>query len=155
LTLRGAATMLRRDFEGSFHTSAGGGDGNAMSNPRDADDPQNDGAKPGSKFSDLGARIARARNDRPAQAAAERMRQGEMTGLGRAYRLGAEFVAAILVGLGIGWGIDQVFNTSPWGLIILLLLGFAAGVLNVIRATAEMNAAPTPDMPVVKDDDDE
>ena len=127
-----------------------------MSDPRDADDPQNDGSRPGSTTTDLAARIARARADRPVQAAAERARQGEMTGLGRAYRLAAEFVAAILVGLGIGWGVDQVFNTSPWGMIILLLLGFAAGVVNVIRATAEMNAAnPPPDMPAVKDDDDE
>ena len=70
---------------------------------------------------------------------------------------GINIVLSITLGLGLGWGIDQVFNTSPWGLIILLLLGFAAGVLNVIRATAEMNAAsaPPPDMPAVQDDDDE
>lgn len=80
-----------------------------------------------------------------------------MSGLGRAYRLAGEFVAAILVGLGLGWGADQLFGISPWGTIILLLLGFAAGVLNVIRATAEMNAAnpPPPDLPAVTDDDEE
>ena len=77
--------------------------------------------------------------------------------MARAYRLAAEFVAAILVGLGLGWGADQLLGTSPWGMIMLLLLGFAAGVLNVIRATAEMNAAnaPPPDMPAVTDDDDD
>ena len=121
----------------------------------DADEPEDDGRRPRPVTSDLAARIQRARGDRPARAAAERAKQGEMSGLGRAYRLAAEFVAAILVGLGIGWGIDQVFGTGPWGMIILMLLGFAAGVLNVIRATAEMNAAASPDMPVVKDDDDE
>ena len=42
-------------------------------------------------------------------------------------------------------------------MIILLLLGFAAGVLNVIRATAELNAeqAKLPMPPSVKDDEDE
>jgi ATP synthase protein I len=80
-----------------------------------------------------------------------------MTGMGRAFRLASEFVAAILVGLGLGWGVDTLFGTTPWGIIVLLLLGFAAGVLNVVRAASEMNAAnpATPDMPVVKDDDDE
>ena len=77
--------------------------------------------------------------------------------MGRAFRLASEFVAAILVGLGLGWGADALFGTTPWGLIILMLLGFAAGVLNVVRAAAEMNRAnpATPDMPVIKDDDDE
>jgi len=96
-----------------------------MSDPRDADDPKHDGTKPGSTTTDLAARIARARGDRPGRAAAEQARQGEMRGLGRAYRLAAEFVAAILVGLGLGWGADTLFGTTPFGMIILLLLGFA------------------------------
>jgi ATP synthase protein I len=127
-----------------------------MSDPRDSKRPQDDG-KPGSLTSDLAARIRRARNDRPAQAAADRMRQREMTGLGRAFRLASEFVAAIIVGAALGWGADQLFGTAPWGMVILLLLGFAAGVVNVIRATAEMNAdeAKKPTPPSVPDDEDD
>ena len=30
--------------------------------------------------------------------------------------------------------IDRLAGTSPWGLLVFLLLGFAAGVLNLIRA---------------------
>lgn len=80
-----------------------------------------------------------------------------MTGIGRGFRLASEFVAAIVVGAALGWGVDRIFGISPWGLIVLLLLGFAAGVLNVIRATAELNAmaAQTPAPPSVPDDDDE
>jgi ATP synthase protein I len=80
-----------------------------------------------------------------------------MTGAGRAYRLASEFVAAIIVGAALGYGLDLLFGTSPWLLIVLLLLGFAAGVLNVIRAAAELNAANAvpPGTPAVKDDDDE
>jgi hypothetical protein len=34
----------------------------------------------------------------------------------------------------IGWLIDKVAGTGPWGLIIFLMLGFAAGILNVLRS---------------------
>jgi ATP synthase protein I len=105
--------------------------------------------------SDLAARIRRARGEATGEAAEPPQR--DMTGMGRAFRLASEFVAAILVGLGLGWGADTLFGTTPWGMIVLMLLGFAAGVLNVVRAAAEMNAAnpATPDMPVIKDDEDE
>jgi len=60
-------------------------------------------------------------------------------------RIGTEFIAAILVGAGIGYLIDLGLGTSPWGMLILLMVGFAAGILNVIRVVAEMNAAsPAP-----------
>lgn len=126
-----------------------------MTDPRDTKRPQ-DGSGTGFT-SDLAARIKRAQGDRPAQAAAQRVREGEMTGIGRGFRLASEFVAAILVGAGLGWGVDQLFKTTPWGMIVLLLLGFAAGVLNVIRASAELNAeaAKLPMPPAVPDDDDE
>jgi ATP synthase protein I len=38
----------------------------------------------------------------------------------------------------MGWLIDYAAGTSPWGLIIFLLLGFCAGVLNVLRATGQV-----------------
>lgn len=127
-----------------------------MSDPRDTDGPR-DGNRPGSVTSDLAARIAQARANGPAQARAGNGDKRGMTKLAWAYRLAAEFVAAILVGMGLGWGVDQLFGTSPWGMIVLLLVGFAAGVVNVMRAAAEMNAAnaPPPDMPAVYDDEDE
>jgi len=51
-----------------------------------------------------------------------------------AIRLSTEFVVAILVGVGIGWAIDRFFGTAPWGMIIMLPLGFIAGVRNIMRA---------------------
>ena len=105
---------------------------------------------------DLAERIARVRGT-PDAASAQTARVNEATGIGRGYRLASEFVAAILVGAAIGWGIDTIFNTRPWGIVILLLLGFAAGVLNIVRATAEMNArnAVPPNTPALPDDEDE
>lgn len=78
-----------------------------------------------------------------------------MTGMGRAFRLASEFVAAIIVGALIGFGIDAALGTKPWAMIVLLLLGFAAGVLNVVRATAEMQAESSAPLADPAEDDDE
>ena len=43
-------------------------------------------------------------------------------------------VAGVLVGAFIGWALDKGLGISPWGMIVFLLLGFAAGVVNVMRA---------------------
>lgn len=50
-------------------------------------------------------------------------------------RLSSELVAGVLVGAVLGWGFDRLLSTSPWGLIVLLMLGFAAGVINVVRSS--------------------
>ena len=53
-------------------------------------------------------------------------------------RLSSELVAGVLVGALIGWGIDHFLSSSPWGLIIFVLLGFTAGVMNVMRTAGLM-----------------
>lgn len=47
----------------------------------------------------------------------------------------------MLVGVALGWGLDSVAGTSPWGLIVFMMLGFAAGVVNVIRSSSSMNTS--------------
>lgn len=59
---------------------------------------------------------------------------GPAIGYGQAFKLSSEFIAAIAVGVGIGWMADRLAGTSPWGLIVFLLLGFGAGILNVLRS---------------------
>jgi ATP synthase protein I len=59
---------------------------------------------------------------------------GSVAGYGQALKLSSEFIAGVVVGAGIGWIIDRLAGTSPWGLIVFLLLGFGAGVLNVMRS---------------------
>ena len=53
-------------------------------------------------------------------------------------RLSSELVAGVLVGALLGWGFDRFLSTSPWGLIVFLLLGFIAGVMNVMRSAGAM-----------------
>src|SRR4051812_25557397 len=54
--------------------------------------------------------------------------------LARGFRLSSELVAGVVVGALIGWLLDRWLGISPWGMIVFLLAGFAAGVLNVMRA---------------------
>ena len=109
---------------------------------------------------DLASRIASAKRERDIEDnRASRDASPEMTGLARGLRIGTEFIAAILVGAVIGYLIDLGLGTSPWGLLIMLLVGFAAGILNVTRVVAQMNAASPPppgsDMgPDAEDEDD-
>lgn len=73
---------------------------------------------------------------RPAPASDERggPPTGGAAGFGQAIKLSSEFIAGVAVGAGLGWLIDNLAGTSPWGLIVFLLVGFAAGVLNVLRS---------------------
>jgi len=50
------------------------------------------------------------------------------------FRLSSELVAGVLVGALMGWGFDRLLSTSPFELIVFVLVGFVAGVLNVIRS---------------------
>ena len=81
---------------------------------------------------DLGASLASRSPDR--QQGKSGSGTGGVTGYGQALKLSSEFIAGIAVGVGLGWIIDRMAGTSPWGLIIFLLLGFGAGVLNVLRS---------------------
>ena len=54
-------------------------------------------------------------------------------------RLSSELVAGVVVGAAIGWGFDRLLSTSPFGFIVFLLLGFTAGVVNVVRSAGAGN----------------
>lgn len=60
------------------------------------------------------------------------------SGMVMGMRIASEFVSAILVGAAIGYAIDWIFDIAPFAMISFLLLGFVAGVLNVMRAANEM-----------------
>lgn len=98
----------------------------------------------------LGAALEQARGKSPQ---GQRKETSSSAGYGQAMRLSSEFIAGILVGAGVGWGIDYLAGTSPWGLIVFLMLGFAAGVLNVMRAAnlIEDQASRLEDDPAKRD----
>jgi ATP synthase protein I len=107
---------------------------------------------PGSRSTDEAALSARLRRlgERLERTGAGRAKdtdpaprsRADTSGLARGFRLSTEFVAGVLIGALVGWLIDRWLHISPWGLIVFLLLGFAAGVLNVMRA-AGLAASPS------------
>ena len=93
------------------------------------------------RLRDLDRRLDERRAAREADAGAEPPPPRQ--GYALAMRLGADFVAGVVIGAALGWGIDRLFGTSPWGLMIFLLLGFAAGILSVLRTAGLVQPGPT------------
>jgi len=77
--------------------------------------------------------LGQARNAGHPSDSSGAQRAATASGYAKGFRLSSELVAGVLVGAGIGGLIDRWLGVSPWGLIVFLLLGFAAGVLNVMR----------------------
>ena len=87
----------------------------------------------------LSARLQRLGDRLTRQKVSEKVEAGsgprsDPSALARGFRLSTELVAGVLVGAFIGWALDKWLGSSPWGMIVFLLLGFAAGVVNVMRA---------------------
>ncbi|MGE5477247.1 MAG: AtpZ/AtpI family protein [Bacteroidales bacterium] len=87
-----------------------------------------------SPFEDIEARLRAARG---AEVEAKRVGPSHSvasSGLGLGFRISIEFVAGVAVGCGIGYAIDRWLGTLPVMMVLFLLLGGAAGVLNAYRA---------------------
>ncbi|HYZ48781.1 MAG TPA: AtpZ/AtpI family protein [Sphingomonas sp.] len=65
----------------------------------------------------------------------------------RGWAVGIEFVGAVLVGGFIGWLFDHYagMGTAPWGMIVLLVLGFAAGTRRAMKTSQAFDAKPGDD----------
>lgn len=83
--------------------------------------------------------------ERQEHAVAERAPNSSGSGYAAGFRLASEFVAGVLVGAALGWGLDRFAGTSPWGLIGFLLLGFAAGVMNAVRVASRSTSQASAD----------
>jgi ATP synthase protein I len=90
------------------------------------------------RISELGGRLDKVKAQRETDAQADL--DAQMRGRGMAYgmRMAAELVAAVIVGGAIGYGLDRWLGSTPWLFLLFFVLGFAAGVLNVVRAYERM-----------------
>jgi ATP synthase protein I len=100
----------------------------------DREQPPADEAALSARFKRLGERLGRLHPDRPSDSSPGQRWSADPSAMARGFRLSTELVAGVLVGAAIGWLIDRALGISPWGMIVFLLLGFAAGVVNVMRA---------------------
>lgn len=92
------------------------------------------------KLDDLSTRVNVARE---ANNPKEAHGLNEASTYGVATRLIAELVAGLLVGILVGWYLDQYFDTKPWLMIIMIMLGSAAGITNVMRAAKQLMPSET------------
>jgi ATP synthase protein I len=99
----------------------------------DREQPPVDEAALSARFQRLGERLGHVHPDRPSESSPGQRQTADPSAIARGFRLSTELVAGVLAGAGIGWVLDRWLGISPWGMIVFLLLGFAAGVLNVMR----------------------
>jgi ATP synthase protein I len=109
-----------------------------------------------SRLKDLDARLAVEKSEQKAAEQPSMKYQGA-SDYSKGYKLASEFVAGVLVGGVLGFGLDKLFGTLPLFLIVFLLLGFGAGILNMSRAANRTppSAEELAKMPKPDDDEDE
>jgi ATP synthase protein I len=85
------------------------------------------------RLKSLGQRLDQSGSRRATDAGHASRPTTDHSAFARGFRLSSELVAGVLVGAGLGWLIDRWLGSLPWGMFVFALLGFTAGVLNVMR----------------------
>jgi ATP synthase protein I len=109
---------------------------NPGSSQRPPESPKRSEAELESALRKLDASLERLERHRKA---ADEGARGPKPGYAAAMKLSSEFLASILVGALVGWGIDRLLGISPWAMIVFVLLGFCAGVVTVVRSAGRMS----------------
>jgi len=99
----------------------------------------------------LGTQLGKTGKGRPVETQSGGTSGSDPSAIARGFRLSTELVAGVIVGALIGWLLDRFLGISPWGMIVFLLLGFAAGVLNVMRTAGVVPGSKLPSDDVNKD----
>lgn len=108
----------------------------------DRQQPPADQAALSARLKRLGERLGHIHADHSSQSSPQQPPSADPSAMARGFRLSTELVAAVVVGAALGWVLDRLLGIAPWGMIVFLLLGFAAGVLNVMRAAGVVPNSP-------------
>lgn len=87
---------------------------------------------------------ARATGKTPKKKASDPATPSTATALARAWRTASELIAAFIVAGGLGYLVDHLAGTAPWGILVGMAVGFAAGLNNVRRAFKALGADNPP-----------
>src|SRR5215510_854553 len=108
-------------------------DDKADGNPTSSDE-----AALSARLGSLDQRLSEIRDNRKVETDQSGTESGDSaaraSAMARGFQLSSELIAGVVVGAAIGWGFDKLLSTSPFGLIVFFLLGFVAGVVNVVRS---------------------
>lgn len=99
---------------------------------------QSDPSQPVSDLDSLEEKLNAAKARRDAKTKTDEQADNSLLGL--AWRLSTELLAAVFVGWFLGWLFDRYIGTAPWGTLIGLGFGIAAGFTSVFRSAARMDA---------------
>ena len=108
----------------------------------DRERPPADETALSARFKRLGEQLGHIHADPSSKGTPQQPPSADPSAIARGFRLSTELVAAVLVGAALGWVLDRLLGIAPWGMIVFLLLGFAAGVLNVMRAAGVVPSSP-------------
>jgi ATP synthase protein I len=100
----------------------------------DPDRRSSDEADLSARLRRLGDRLDQVRASQPSGSTPDAGPAPDRSGLARGLRLSSELVAGVLVGGALGYALDYWLGIRPWGFIVFLLLGFVAGIVNLMRA---------------------
>jgi ATP synthase protein I len=65
---------------------------------------------------------------------------GHLTQAQAGWRMVTELLAGIGIGFAMGWGLDSLAGTKPLFIVVMTLLGFAAGIKVMLATAAEITA---------------
>ena len=83
---------------------------------------------------------------------------GDLRGMAAGYRFLAEVVGGVLGGVGLGWLLDRIAHTAPWGMIGGLLIGAVGSIVFAVASAskaadaASLQSGPVPSVPDDEDD---
>jgi ATP synthase protein I len=115
----------------------------ARDNDKGSADQASEEAALSARLKGLGVKLGQAGQAKPTENDSGKY-VSDPQAMAKGFRLSAELVAGVIVGAFIGWVFDRLTGLSPLGLIVFLLLGFAAGVLNVMRAAGVVAPSKLP-----------
>ncbi|MSP20669.1 MAG: hypothetical protein EXQ93_03940 [Alphaproteobacteria bacterium] len=105
------------------------------------DRPPQPGAPP-PDLGDFGNRLRRAQGQNEPVGPQETGAGGvNAKGMGAAFRIATELIAALVVGAGLGLLLDRWLGTRPILLLVFLALGMASGIFSAFREAKRMGAA--------------
>lgn len=93
--------------------------------------PDQDPVKQDARIDALDERLAAAKQREDDRKAPKHRGSDANSRMG--HRVLADLLGGMLGGGLIGWTIDKLADTSPWGLLVMLFLGIAVAFRNIIR----------------------
>ncbi len=99
-------------------------------------DPKHDADAGRKRLDDLDARLRAAREG----SEVKRPATGTHRDMSFAYRVLIEMIAGLGFGAFVGWWLDTWLGTRPIVMVVMILLGFAAGALNAYRVSQAYTA---------------